>query len=405
MIRQHFVAARSSQHRVAALALYRALLKTASTVPLPHHLHPGGRKHPLTKIVRERFAKNQLLTSFRLLYDSMVAGYKFLTLLTKGRDTKSPEHSEILRHLRKRNFTANLSRLEAPSYKKPPRSKQRLNPPLFTKVSDPGEPVKYKPTIRPLPKTAFVGERKVPVTGNTAELLSFVRIKKPQPRVFSRALSRKTNIFRRSVRTLLRVSLEDMPRAELGDRWDAMMDKLLLEEGLTDEVVRDGPLASYRFTATLTKAWWDQKLMKITNDQTARAKAVSSLVEQELALVKEEQQSGAKPTDPKLAKETLDTILTEYRQKHAEMERTKDTSFEDPFLSEQWVARAQKLGDEYARKYEGRVDGSGRRVSRVKGQGLAKKENSLLGAVESDKEAQFFSQIATMRRGGQQKSM
>lgn len=241
----------------------------------------------------------------------------------------------------------------------------------------------------------------MPVTGNTAELLSFVRIKKPQPRVFSRAISRKTAIFRRSVRTLLGVSAKDIPRARLDDRWDAMMDKLLLAEGFTDKVVRDGPLASYHFTATLTKAWWDQKLMKITNDQTARAKAVSSLIEKEIALVKEEKKSGAKPTDPKVAKETLDTILTEYRQKQAEMERTKDNSFEDPFLSEQWVTRAQKLEDEYARKYEARVEDSGRRISWAKRQGLAKKENTLLGAVESDKEAQFFSQIATMRRGGQ----
>ncbi|KAF4959979.1 hypothetical protein FGADI_1253 [Fusarium gaditjirri] len=399
MIRQHFVAARSSQHRVAALALYRALLKTASNVPLPHHLHPGGRRHPLTIVVRERFAKNKPLTSFRLLYDSMAAGYKFLTLLTKGRNTKSSEHSEILRFLRKRNSTANLSRLKSPSYKKPPRSKQRLNPPIFTKVSAPDEPVKYEPTIRPLPKTAFVGERKVPVTGNTAECLSFVRIKKPQPRVFSRAVGRKTAIFRRSVETLLGVSKNDIPTARIDDRWDAMMDKLLCEEGVTDEVVRDGPLASYHFTATLTKAWWDEKLMKNTDDRTARAKAVSSLIEQELALAKEEKQSGAEPTDPKVAKETLDAILTDYRQKQTEVERTKDTSFRDPFLSEQWISKVQKLELEYASKYGGIVDGSDERVSWAQRQGLAKKGDSLLRAVESDKDAQFFSQIAAMRRG------
>lgn len=192
---------------------------------------------------------------------------------------------------------------------------------------------------------------------------------------------------------------KDIPRARLDDRWDAMMDKLLLEEGVTDEVVQDGPLASYRFTATLTKAWWDQKLKKITDDRTARAKAVSSLIEQELALVKEEKESGAEPTDPKVAKETLDTILTEYRQKQTEMERTRDTSFEDPFLSEQWIAKAQKLALEYAKKYEGIVDDSDRGVSWAKRQGLAKKENSLLGAVESDEDAQFFSHVAAMRRG------
>lgn len=226
-----------------------------------------------------------------------------------------------------------------------------------------------------------------------------MRIKKPQPRVFSRAVSRKTTIFRRSVKTLLSISTKDIPRARLGDRWDAMMDKLLLEEGVTDEVIQDGPLASYHFTATLTKAWWDQKLTKITDDRTARAKAVSSLIEQELALVKEEKESGAEPTDPKVAKETLDTILTEYRQKQTEMERTRDTSFEDPFLSEQWIAKAQKLAREYAKKYEGIVDDSDRGVSWAKRQGLAKKENSLLGAVESDEDAQFFSHVAAMRRG------
>jgi hypothetical protein len=208
-------------------------------------------------------------------------------------------------------------------------------------------------------------------------------------------------MFRRSVETFLDVSKKEIPRARLEDRWDTMMDKLLHEEGATDEIGRDEPSASYHFTATLTKAWWDQKLSKFTDDWTARGKAVSSLIEQEHALVKEEKEGGAEPTDPQVAKENLDTILTEYRQKQTELERTKDNSFEDPFLSKQWMAKAQKLEREYAKKYGGIVDDSGRRVSWAKRQGLAKKENSLLGEVESDDDARFFSQVAAMRRGRQ----
>ncbi|KAF4335333.1 hypothetical protein FBEOM_10829 [Fusarium beomiforme] len=409
MIRQHFVAACSSQHRTAVLALYRALLRTGSNVSLPHHLHPNGKKHPITKILRERFAKNKPLTSFRLLYNSMAAGYKFLTILKKGQDAKSPEHSEILRHLQKRNATANLSRTNSPSLKKPPRSKQRLNPPLLTKVSALGEPAKYEPTIRPLPKTAFVGERKVPVSGHTAEFLPFVRIKKPTPRIFSRAVGRKTKIFRQSVITFLGVSSEDIPMARSEDHWDAMMDKLLRKEGVTEEVERVDPSPSYHFTATLSKAWWDQKLHRYRNDWTARGEAVSRLIEQERALVKEEKDRGAEPTDPEIAKETLDTILSDYRQRHVDLERTKDaddaTTFQDPFLSPKWMAKAQRLEREYINKYAGRVDESGERVSRKKGMGSANKEDSLLKAVESDDEAQFFSHIAAMRRGRQPRSV
>lgn len=76
MARNIFIPARSSRHRVAVLALYRALLKTGSSIPLPKELHRNGHGHPITNILRTRFAKNKPLTSLRLVYDSMTAGYK-----------------------------------------------------------------------------------------------------------------------------------------------------------------------------------------------------------------------------------------------------------------------------------------------------------------------------------------
>ncbi|KAM0342795.1 hypothetical protein ACHAPU_009159 [Fusarium lateritium] len=354
MIRQPFIAARDSRHRVAALALYRALLRAGSSVPLPKDLDPGGRRHPIVRLLKKRFAKNSPLTSLRLIYDSMAAGYKSLALLTKGQCEGSPEHSEILRHLQKRNETAELSRAKAPSFKKPPRSKQRRNPPLLTKVSSPDEPPRYEPTIRPLPKSAFVGERKAPVPGHTAEHLAFVRMKKPEPKVFSRALGRKTRIFRRDMLAMMDAETKVMSSARAEDRWDTMMSEMLREEGVTDSISRDGPLASYRFSAALSKTWWVYALSKHSQDWTARGEAISRLVEQERALVKREKLSGVEPTDPGVARETLDAILTDYRQQEAEREQKREaaggTEFRDPFTATKWLKEVQRVEHEYIEK-------------------------------------------------------
>ncbi|KAG5656575.1 hypothetical protein KAF25_000162 [Fusarium avenaceum] len=354
MIRQPFIAARSSRHRVAVLALYRALLRTGSNVPLPKDLHPDGKRHPIAKLLKKRFAKNAPLTSLRLIYDSMAAGYKFLALLTKGQHETSPEHSEILRHIKKRNETADLSRAKSPSFKRPPRSKQRHNPPLLTNVSAPDEPSRYEPTVRPLPKSAFAGERKVPVPGHTAELLSFLRMKKPEPRVFSRALGRKTKIYRRDMIARMEAETEGMSLGQAEDRWDTLMENLLKAEGVTDRVSNDGILASYRFSAALSKAWWGRTLDKHTQDWTARGEAISKLVEQERVLAKQEREAGAEPTDPEVAKKTLDAILTEYRQKQVEQEQTKKADgameFRDPFMAPGWLAEVQKLEQDYLSK-------------------------------------------------------
>ncbi|PTD04510.1 hypothetical protein HYE67_004590 [Fusarium culmorum] len=345
MIRQPFVPARNSRHRVAVLALYRLLLRTASSVPLPKDLHPEGRRHPVIKILRTRFAKNKPLTSLRLIYDSMTAGYKFLTLLAKGQIEKSPEHSEILRHLQKRNETADFSRLIRPHKKSP--SKQWRNPPLLTKVSAPGEFPKYEPTVRPLPKTAFVGERKVPVFGHTAELMSFLRIKKPQPENLSRSLGAKTARFREVIHTTKRVDTELFSAAASEDLWDGIMHRLLHANGDTVGERRDGPLESFYFSTTLTKAWWEMKLLRINEDWMARSEAQSKLVEQERALAQDEKQSGVGPTDPKVAKGNLDQILAEYRRKQTELEREIEENginpFQDPFSSPRWLKKVEKL--------------------------------------------------------------
>lgn len=77
MARTPFIPARSSRHRIATLALYRALLKSASEVALPDQIGVVCKaSKPLETIVRRRFEKNSIDTSPRLVFAAMTAGYK-----------------------------------------------------------------------------------------------------------------------------------------------------------------------------------------------------------------------------------------------------------------------------------------------------------------------------------------
>lgn len=179
-------------------------------------------------------------------------------------------------------------------------------------------------------------------------------MKKPEPRVFSRALGRKTKIYRRDMIARMEAETEGMSLGQAEDRWDTLMENLLKAEGVTDRVSNDGILASYRFSAALSKAWWGRTLDRHTQDWTARGEAISKLVEQERALAKQEREAGAEPTDPEVAKKTLDAILTEYRQKQVELEETKKVDgameFRDPFVAPGWLAEVQKLEQDYLSK-------------------------------------------------------
>lgn len=78
-----FVPARNSRHRVAALALYRALFRSARQIGLPEDVSSKGPRHPVAHLVKKRFQSNKNYTSLRLVYSSMSAGYKVLCLCQK----------------------------------------------------------------------------------------------------------------------------------------------------------------------------------------------------------------------------------------------------------------------------------------------------------------------------------
>ncbi|KAL2692314.1 hypothetical protein Neosp_002720 [[Neocosmospora] mangrovei] len=301
----------------------------------------------------------------------MAAGYKFLTLLTRGQTTDNPEHAQITQYLRQRNEASALSRSKAP-----PPPTRRQNPPLLTKISPPDAPPEYQPTVRPLPKTAFVGERKVPTIANTSGGQVFLRIKKPQPRVLSRAVGRRSNLFRSDLLALLDIEEENLGSADEEDRWESRINKQLAAEGFEDKVIRDGTLGSYRWSEQLSKSWFESQLDRRWSDWVARGKAVNELVQQEKALAKAEKRiPRPSPDDTEAAtaaRETLDKILEEARQKEAVRNEEAETKpFQDPFMAPQWVERVQEL--EKRQAFQGQFGGKARKGGKNSDEGFASK--------------------------------
>ncbi|KAL6818977.1 hypothetical protein V8C40DRAFT_67203 [Trichoderma camerunense] len=294
MSRSTFIAARNSRHRTAALALYRALIRTASRIPVAQDV----AQKPISHIVRRRFEKNSGYTSFRLIYAAMAAGYKFLNLLTKAQTPNSPEHSQIIQHLQSVRDTAAASR----AIPHPPQYKPVLPPePLIINTAKANDPPKYTSNILPRPKDSLTGPRKVPSVSATADGQPFVRLKKPQPHVMSRMIGRKNRIFESRIMNILDIDERVVPEAALEDEWDRMMDELLAEEGskkgrrkqqdLRQSAREDrSKMETFGWSVQLSRLWWELKIEKTWEDWIARGEALHQLVEQERSL--DEQERG-----------------------------------------------------------------------------------------------------------------
>ncbi|KAL7919017.1 hypothetical protein ACQKWADRAFT_302407 [Trichoderma austrokoningii] len=310
-MRSTFVAARNSRHRTAALALYRALIRTASKVPVPlqdaaQKASKGVKTNPVVRIVRKRFAKNKPYTSFRLIYAAMTAGYKFLNLLTKAQTPNSPEHNQVINHLQSVRQTADASR----AVPRPPRKPDPILPPepLLINIAKADEPPKYTSNILPRPKDSLKGPgpRRVPFVNATADGQPFVRLKKPQPYAMSKMIGRKTNIFNDRILNIVDVDEWTASQAALEDEWDRMMDKLLAEEkprkrgnqAFSRRPYHDDdddyfPMEeTFGWSVQLSRLWWEWKVEKTWEDWTARGDALNDLVEQERCLAEKERGSS-----------------------------------------------------------------------------------------------------------------
>lgn len=337
MFRSPFVPARNSRHRHAALALYRALVKTGKKVPLPKTLEQVGPVHPVAHLVRKRFVKNRNYTSLRLVYAAMAAGYKFLTMFTKGQKSGSAEHKDIVRYLRQRQEESQASRAIAP----PPKPIPKFGPPLLTKVSQPGQPPRYISTVRPRPLSDLAGDRQVPRVFASAEGAPFLRFNKPQPRVLSRSIGRKTKVYIKKIGRILEIEEEIAPDAASEDEWDRIVRKQMLSEGLDPPEPAEGPQDTYKYSALLSRVWLEKKVDAIHKDWNARGRALGKIAEEERALAEKEKGS---PRVPRTPKDRSDEPRRHESQSKLPDNQGQKQEFTDPFMTSNWTDHIRRFG-------------------------------------------------------------
>ncbi|KAF2145823.1 uncharacterized protein K452DRAFT_221209 [Aplosporella prunicola CBS 121167] len=203
----------SSQHRVAAIALYRALLTQCAAVPLPDE-----QRTALANIARNKFRKTANMHSTPQLKLAFSTGYEALKLLDRlehEADTKAKtEISELLA------LTPHyLTRTPMPRHAQPPRD--------F--VPEATLPAGQR-FLETRPRAQVSGRRRVPVLVN-ANKFPFLRSTKPQPRSLSRILTYRIK-QRQGWMDTLGDSAELAALAKEEDHWDSLVDEM---DGVEEE--------------------------------------------------------------------------------------------------------------------------------------------------------------------------
>ncbi|KAI5459285.1 hypothetical protein BGZ63DRAFT_316768, partial [Mariannaea sp. PMI_226] len=329
--------AKNSRHRFAATALYRALLRTGNRIPLPQDLHPNGPIHPVVYLIRKRVSKNKVFDTPRLVYSSMAAGYRFLTLLTKAQTESNPEYNMVIGHLRKRaEVAAESRRINELNRRRLTRRRKTIEPrpPLLTKISHPGEPPKYISTVRPRPKSMFKGDRKVPVLSATADGIPYLRTMKPQPHGISQSVLHKKKQHLKRVWAVEDINDFDRAFAGYEDNWDSLMQNALLQAGVKESGPPEGHLTTYTRSEDVSALWLGHRVRTYWNDLKARGQALNQIVEEEKMLAMIER-AMSEWTEEQV-KAVTEQIETEFKERQTLKGPVHPAPMDDPFLNRNW---------------------------------------------------------------------
>ncbi|KAK5010390.1 hypothetical protein LTR28_010182 [Elasticomyces elasticus] len=211
----YLVPKRSGAHRIAGIALFRALLVQCTAIPLLTE-----RQHALQNFVRHRFKANVELQSTRLLKDAFTAGYEL------GNNTDVEE--QAIDHLDASaagnvESTTYISSLLDRVSKHLTRTPKRPKPTAPSPSSTPPTTPKLSVFDRPLPLDQLSGLRHVPKLVN-AQKLPMLRLKKPQPHILSQIISHHAH--QRERRHELMQSLQSqLSLADAEDAWDVIVER------------------------------------------------------------------------------------------------------------------------------------------------------------------------------------
>ncbi|KAJ4367318.1 hypothetical protein N0V83_006899 [Neocucurbitaria cava] len=204
---------KSTQHRVAAIALYRALLSRCSSVALL-----DNDRVSLRNAIRNKFRKNRKIQSPYQLGLSFKAGYETLDRLDASA-TNDTANAGVLSRL-----IANLPRgLTRSPPLRPHRLPSSTDPPKERLACLP--PERAVLNVRPYAKTS--GPRHVPVLAS-ANGVPFLRLTKPQPRALSRILRQRLERKQYIFDTRIFLLNWWMPLCQQEDEWDELMTRQLM---------------------------------------------------------------------------------------------------------------------------------------------------------------------------------
>ncbi|SPO04821.1 uncharacterized protein DNG_07506 [Cephalotrichum gorgonifer] len=296
-----FVPARSSRHRTACFALYRALLRSARDIRLPALAAPEGVKDPMRWLIKGQFLRNKNDVSPRLVYTSLSAGYKFLDLFAKAKVDGSPEHTSVIKHVRSRLRNLESWRASQPARGPPPPTFPGFLTRLPPKTSRAGEKPVFTSTILPRPKSAFSGTRKIPRLCATSFGVPFLRLKKPQPVALSNKLRSLNLMAQKRLEMASLIKDELIPEAHSEDAWEkAVRDLARRERGggrqtsKEEQDLLDGDgRETYAGRLEGVRAGIMQKVERTSVENIARAKAMLEIVKQEKVLAAQEERQAS----------------------------------------------------------------------------------------------------------------
>ncbi|CZT24557.1 uncharacterized protein RCC_10282 [Ramularia collo-cygni] len=199
---------KSGAHRIAAIALFRALLIQSRRVPLPESPTANAE---LQNVVRNRFKQARHVTSYRQLKATFEAGYEAVDHLDAA--VAGSTHAQ--------QIVADLLAKAPKSVKQPPRRHKAIDKKLLRRRELAERPPRINMFDRPLPLEQLSGERKVPVLF-TANHIPILRFTKPQPSSLSGYITNR--IVQRQKRHDRRQMLEEaLVLAGEEDKWDSIV--------------------------------------------------------------------------------------------------------------------------------------------------------------------------------------
>ncbi|TKA61951.1 hypothetical protein B0A55_11244 [Friedmanniomyces simplex] len=248
----------STPHRLAALALFRALLLASRTLP-PASISPPQR-NDLQNLIRNRFKQARHEQSTRRLRLAFEAGYEGIDLLDAAVAGKGGSQGYILEllaraparvkqapplttldleivkelkwNLRVRPEEASSQTASSPSpFSSPPQSPHPNTTPTTTNTA------KTSPFARrPLPLSELTGgKRLIPVLYN-AQGIPVLRFSKPQPAALSGYINHRVEVKQKRHDTRHRLA-EELVVAGWEDEWEGILSRYMGEREGVDEGV------------------------------------------------------------------------------------------------------------------------------------------------------------------------